>query len=64
LRALRTVHVDGKPQERKARVYRSRERPPLELTLWLTPLPIPGHEIHLLVRVEEVDPRREGDREG
>jgi serine/threonine-protein kinase len=62
LRALRTVHVDGKPQERKARVYRSRERPPLELTLWLTPLPIPGQEIHMLVRVEEVDPRREQER--
>ncbi|HUS27152.1 MAG TPA: serine/threonine-protein kinase [Kofleriaceae bacterium] len=59
LRALRTVHVDGKPQERKARVYRSRDRPPLELTLWLSPLPIPGHEIHMFVRVEEVDPRRE-----
>jgi hypothetical protein len=45
-------------------VYRSRERPPLELTLWLTPLPIPGQEIHLLVRVEEVDPRREQERGG
>ncbi|HTL37469.1 MAG TPA: protein kinase [Kofleriaceae bacterium] len=61
-RALRAVHVGGKPQERKARVYRSKERPPLELTVWLSPLPIPGQEIHLLVRVEEVDPKREADR--
>jgi serine/threonine protein kinase len=62
LRALRTVHIDGKPTERKARVFRSSDRPPLELTIWLTPLPIPGQEIHMLVRVEEVDPRRDNER--
>lgn len=58
-RALRAVHVDGKPTERKARVFRGQDRPPLELTIWLTPLPIPGSEIHMLLRVEEVDARRE-----
>jgi eukaryotic-like serine/threonine-protein kinase len=59
-RALRTVHIDGKPTERRARVFRGNDRPPLELIIWLTPLPIPGSELHLVLRVEEVDPRREG----
>jgi serine/threonine-protein kinase len=54
LRALRTVHTDGKPSERRAKVFRGKDRTPLELVIWLTPLPIPGQEIHLLVRVEEV----------
>jgi hypothetical protein len=35
-------------------VFRGKDRTPLELVIWLTPLPIPGQEIHLLVRVEEV----------
>lgn len=59
-RALRAVHVDGKPTERRARVFRGQDRPPLELIIWLTPLPVPGSEIHMLVRVEEIDPRRDG----
>jgi serine/threonine protein kinase len=58
LRALRTVHTEGKPSERRAKVYRGSNKAPLELTIWLTPLPIPGQEIHMLVRVEEIDPRR------
>jgi serine/threonine protein kinase len=58
-RALRAVHVDGKPTERRARVFRGNDRPPLELSIWLTPLPIPGSEIHMVVRVEEVDTRRD-----
>jgi serine/threonine protein kinase len=58
-RALRAVHVDGKPTERRARVFRGHDRPPLEMTIWLTPLPIPGSEIHMVVRVEEVDTRRD-----
>ncbi|HEX5058900.1 MAG TPA: serine/threonine-protein kinase [Kofleriaceae bacterium] len=62
MRALRTVHVDGKPVERRAKVFRGNDRPPYELSIWLSPLPIPGQEIHMLVRVEEVDPRREHDR--
>jgi serine/threonine protein kinase len=54
LRALRTVHTEGKPQERRAKVYRGKEKRPLELVIWLSPLPIPGQEIHLFVRVEEI----------
>ncbi|HEY5951425.1 MAG TPA: serine/threonine-protein kinase [Kofleriaceae bacterium] len=62
MRALRIVHVDGKPIERRAKVFRGNDRPPYELSIWLSPLPIPGQEIHMLVRVEEVDPRREQER--
>jgi serine/threonine protein kinase len=60
MRALRTVHGDGKPIERRAQVFRGNDRPPYELSIWLTPLPIVGQEIHLLVRVEEV--KREPER--
>jgi serine/threonine-protein kinase len=62
LRALRSVHVEGKPIERRAKVFRGSSRPPYELSIWLSPLPIPGQEIHMLVRVEEVDPRRDQER--
>lgn len=61
LRAMKIVHVDGRPVERRAKVFRGSHRPPYELSIWLTPLPIPGQEIHMLVRVEEVDVRRGGD---
>jgi len=60
--ALRTVHLEGKPVERRAKVFRGNDRPPYELSIWLSPIPIPGQEIHLLVRVEEVDPRRDQER--
>jgi PAS domain-containing protein len=53
MRALRSVHIDGKPTERHARVERQGQSP-LELTLWLYPLPLTGQEIHLFVRVEDV----------
>jgi serine/threonine protein kinase len=59
MRALRSVHVDGKATERRARVFRGNDRPPLELIVWLTPTPIPGSEIQMLVRAEEIDPRAE-----
>jgi eukaryotic-like serine/threonine-protein kinase len=62
MRALKSVHVDGKPIERRAKVFRGNDRPPYELSIWLSPLPIPGQEIHMLVRVEEIDPRREQER--
>jgi hypothetical protein len=55
VRALRIVHTSGKPAERKSQVQRSKGRAPLEVTVWLTPLPIPGQEIHLLIRVEELE---------
>jgi serine/threonine protein kinase len=52
MRAIRSVHTDGKSVERRARVDRG-SKPPLELTLWMFPLPLAGTEIHLFVRVEE-----------
>ncbi len=61
MRALKTAHVDGKPCERRARVFRGADKPALELTLWLCPLPISGTEIHLMIRVEDEDPRRRSD---
>jgi eukaryotic-like serine/threonine-protein kinase len=54
-RALRRVHTDGTPSERRARVDRGEGIPPLELVIWLSPLPIPGSEIHMMIRVDEVD---------
>jgi eukaryotic-like serine/threonine-protein kinase len=60
-RAVRAVHHSGQPCERRARVFRGNDAPPLELTLWFSPLGAPGLEVHLLVRVEEVDPRRRDD---
>ncbi len=58
MRALRSAHGDGKPLERRARVYRGDDKPALELTLWFCPLPLPGTEIHVMIRVEEEDPKR------
>ncbi|MBA3452586.1 MAG: serine/threonine protein kinase [Deltaproteobacteria bacterium] len=58
MRALRAAHVDGKPCERRARVFRGDDKPALELTLWFCPLPIAGTEIHLMIRVEEEDAKR------
>lgn len=60
-RAVRAVHHSGQPCERRARVFRGNDAPALELTLWFSPLGAPGLEVHLLVRVEEVDPRRRED---
>jgi serine/threonine-protein kinase len=60
-RAVRAVHHSGQPCERRARVFRGNDAPALELTLWFSPLGAPGLEVHLLVRVEEVDPRRRDD---
>ncbi|MDQ3334447.1 MAG: protein kinase [Myxococcota bacterium] len=57
-RAMRTAHSDGKPCERRARVFRGNDQPSLELCVWLSPLPLPGTEIHMMIRVEESDGRR------
>ena len=54
MRALRTCHNDGRPSERRAKVFRGADKPPLELVIWMTPLPVPGYELHLIVRVEEL----------
>jgi serine/threonine protein kinase len=53
LRAIRTCHGDGVPTERRAKVFRGTDRPPLELVIWLTPLPVPGYEVHVIVRASE-----------
>jgi serine/threonine protein kinase len=53
LRAIRACHADGVPTERRAKVFRGADRPPLELVLWLTPLPVPGYEVHVIVRASE-----------
>jgi serine/threonine-protein kinase len=59
LRALRACHNEGRPTERRAKVFRGADKAPLELVIWLTPLPVPGYEIHMIVRVEELaEPRR------
>ncbi|HEX8107454.1 MAG TPA: serine/threonine-protein kinase [Kofleriaceae bacterium] len=57
-RAVRAAHHSGQTCERRARVFRGPGAPALELTLWFSPLGAPGLEVHLLVRVEEADPRR------
>jgi serine/threonine protein kinase len=51
---VRRVHVEGKPRERSTRVERAPGQPPLAVTAWLSPLSIPGCEVHLVVRVEEL----------
>jgi len=58
LRALKAAHTDGKPGERRARIFRGEGQPALELTLWFCPLPLAGSEIHLMIRVDEEDERR------
>jgi len=60
-RAMNSVHSDGKPCERRARVFRGNDKPALELSVWLSPLPLPGTEIHMMIRVEETDGRRRDD---
>jgi serine/threonine protein kinase len=53
LRAIRACHAEGVPAERRAKVFRGTDRPPLELVIWLTPLPVPGYEVHVIVRASE-----------
>ncbi|HEU4735171.1 MAG TPA: PAS domain-containing protein, partial [Kofleriaceae bacterium] len=60
-RAVRAAYQTGKPCERRARVFRGNEAPALELTLWLSPLGLPGIDVQVLVRVEEADARRRSD---
>jgi eukaryotic-like serine/threonine-protein kinase len=51
--AVRALTARSKPVEQRATVSLGGDRPDLELALWLSPLPIPGTEVHLVVRVEE-----------
>lgn len=66
LRAVRAVNAEGKPMERRARVYRGPQTPTLELTVWLSPLPLPGFEVHMIIRTEEesLRARSESDESG
>jgi serine/threonine protein kinase len=57
MRAVRSVHMDGKPTERRARIDRAGQAP-LELTLWLFPLPLAGQEVHLFAKIDEAVPPR------
>ncbi|MDB4959396.1 MAG: serine/threonine protein kinase [Myxococcales bacterium] len=61
MRAIKTVHLDHKAIERRARVFRGADIPPLELIISLAPLPMPGCEVHMIIRVEEVDARMPRD---
>lgn len=58
-RTVRAVHHSGRPCERRARVFRGHDAPALELTLWLSPLGLPGLEVHLLIRAEDADAHRD-----
>ena len=58
LRALRLVHIGGKATERRARVS-SDDRQELELILWLFPLPMSGCEVHMMIRIEELEQARD-----
>lgn len=61
LRAVRAVNAEGKPMERRARVYRGPQTPTLELTVWLSPLPLPGFEVHMIIRIDEETLRQRND---
>lgn len=51
--ALPQVHETRKSCERRAWVKRE-GRTSLEVTVWVSPLPLPGMELHLVVRVDEI----------
>jgi serine/threonine protein kinase len=61
VRAVRAAYHSGKPCERRARVFRGNDTPALELTLWFSPLGLPGLDVHVLIRAEDVDARRRDD---
>ena len=61
MRAMRSAHTGGKPCERREHVYRGEDRPPLDLVAWFSPLPVPGQEIHLMIRVAETSPHDADD---
>jgi len=50
--SARAVHVAGKPKECRARVRKSKSE--LDIVVWLSPLPLEGSEIHIVVRVSEI----------
>jgi serine/threonine-protein kinase len=54
VRGVRRVHITGRARECRARVSR-KGKSGLEVTVWVAPLPVEGSELHLVVRVEEVE---------
>ncbi len=58
LRTIVQTYEAGKPVERRARVFRGADQPALELVLWFSPLSLPEHEVHLIIRYEDEDKRR------
>jgi hypothetical protein len=53
VRAARAVATDGKPTERRAKIFRGAGQTPLEVIMWLAPLPVDGNEIQMIVRLDE-----------
>jgi serine/threonine protein kinase len=53
MRAVAGCHADGTPAERRAKIFRGNDKPPLELVIWLSPLPLPGFEVHVIARASE-----------
>jgi serine/threonine protein kinase len=53
MRAVASCHADGTPAERRAKIFRGNDTPPLELVIWLSPLPLPGFEVHVIARASE-----------
>ena len=51
---VRRVHVEGRPRESRAQVERGPGQAPLQVVAFIAPLTIPGCEVHLVVRVEEL----------
>ncbi|MEP6863490.1 MAG: serine/threonine-protein kinase [Deltaproteobacteria bacterium] len=56
VRGVRRVHITGRARECRARVAR-KGRSGLDVIVWVAPLPVEGSELHLVVRVEEIEER-------
>jgi serine/threonine protein kinase len=56
VRGVRRVHITGRARECRARVAR-KGRSGLDVIVWVSPLPVEGSELHLVVRVEELEER-------
>ncbi|HEY5946019.1 MAG TPA: hypothetical protein VIV40_11040, partial [Kofleriaceae bacterium] len=54
MQAARMAHIGKTIAELKAEVSRGADRKPLHITLWFLPLPLVGQELHLIIRVEEI----------
>jgi len=50
---LRRVHTEGRPYERRELIDRGPGEAPLQLIAWMTPVSVPGCDVHLILRIEE-----------